>query len=274
MWSQPVPNYSGRVADPAETAKILKGLRSQKIQPFVEVPAVQSGKSAFSGAPSMPSKRTTEPIVTGSSILAIRFAGGVMLAADTLGSYGRLAMFESFQRIRSVAPGTLIAGGGDLSDFQQIMKMLGDMANRDFCHDDGHHASAAQFWSYLTRVMYQRRMKGDPLWNQVVLAGVSQDDGKPFLGFVDLRGTAYQEDIVATGYGAYIAIPLLRDRFRPDLSAEEARSILVDAMRVLQYRECRTINRIQFASITADATVIEPAAPIDLHWDISEGVSH
>ena len=109
-----------------------------------------------------------------------------------------------------------------------------------------------------------------------MVAGVSSAEhgSKPFLGFVDLRGTAYQEDVIATGYGAYIAIPLLRDRYKPDLSAAEAREILVDAMRVLQYRECRTINRIQIASITASETVIEPAQPLELHWDIAEGVSH
>ena len=154
MWSQPVPNYSGRVVDPAEAAKLIKSFRSTKIQPMTEVPGVSASTAPHFSSPSLPSKRTTEPIVTGSSILAIRFKDGIMLAADTLGSYGRLAMFENFSRIRSVTPSTLIAGGGDLSDFQQITKLVGQMANKDFCHDDGHYASPHEYWSYLTRVMY------------------------------------------------------------------------------------------------------------------------
>ena len=33
-----------------------------------------------------PSSRTTQPIVTGTSVLAVKYAGGVMMMTDTLGS--------------------------------------------------------------------------------------------------------------------------------------------------------------------------------------------
>lgn len=39
-----------------------------------------------------------------------------------------------------------------------------------------------QVFSYLTRVMYNRRNKFDPLWNSLVVAGY--EGGKPFLGQV------------------------------------------------------------------------------------------
>ena len=38
-----------------------------------------------------PMKRTQQPIVTGTSVLGIKYKDGVMLAADTLASYGSLA---------------------------------------------------------------------------------------------------------------------------------------------------------------------------------------
>jgi hypothetical protein len=34
-----------------------------------------------------PSKRTTAPIVTGTSVLAVKYSGGVMMSADTLGTW-------------------------------------------------------------------------------------------------------------------------------------------------------------------------------------------
>ncbi len=37
-----------------------------------------------------PFKATTSPIVTGSSVLGIKYRDGVMMAADTLGSYGSM----------------------------------------------------------------------------------------------------------------------------------------------------------------------------------------
>lgn len=36
-------------------------------------------------------------------------------------------------------------------------------------------------------------------------------DGEPFLGAVDKLGTAYEDSTIATGLGAYMATPLLRD---------------------------------------------------------------
>jgi hypothetical protein len=44
----------------------------------------------------------------------------------------------------------------------------------------------------------------NPLWNSVVVGGIQ--DGKPFLGFVDKIGVAYQDDVIATGFGTHLAI--------------------------------------------------------------------
>ena len=48
----------------------------------------------------MPSTRTTRPIVTGTSIIAVKFAGGVAMISDTLGSYGGLARFFTEERLK------------------------------------------------------------------------------------------------------------------------------------------------------------------------------
>lgn len=41
------------------------------------------------------------------------------------------------------------------------------------------------------------RAIGNPLWNQLLVAGYRGD--APFLGYVDLIGTAYEENFIATG---------------------------------------------------------------------------
>jgi len=68
-----------------------------------------------------------------------------------------------------------------------------------------------------------------------------------FLAFVDLLGVTYSASTLATGYGAYIAQPLLRKAVegREDtLTEHEARTILEDALRVLFYRDARSINQV------------------------------
>jgi 20S proteasome alpha/beta subunit len=34
---------------------------------------------------------------------------------------------------------------------------------------------------------------------------------------VDLRGTAFTENYAASGFGTHMALPIIRDRWRPDL---------------------------------------------------------
>jgi hypothetical protein len=102
--------------------------------------------------------------------------------------------------------------------------------------------------------MYQRRNKMNPLWNHLLVAGFKE--GKPFLGSVDLIGTAYEDEFLATGFGSYLAIPILRKKWHADMEEGEARELLEECLRVLFYRDCRALNRIRIAKATAEGTII------------------
>jgi len=195
------------------------------------------------------STRTTRPIVTGTSVLGLVYNGGVIVAADTLGSYGSLARFRSFQRIKKVNDCCFIAASGDLSDYQHVSDLLDQMVLENRLEEDGQELQPREVFNYLSRVLYNRRNKMDPLWNYIAVAGFQNNE--PFLALVDLMGTCYEDKLVATGYGAHIAMPLLRNAYRPDLTKEAAEKVMTDAMRVLVYRECRTVNNIQFATAEA-----------------------
>jgi 20S proteasome subunit beta 7 len=93
--------------------------------------------------------------------------------------------------------------------------------------------------------MYARRSKFNPLWNKLVIGGVR--NGEKFLGYVDLLGTTYRSSVIATGYGSMIAIPLLRKAVEGKentLTEAEAEKLLNDCMRVLYYRDARSLNKV------------------------------
>jgi len=213
-----------------------------------------------------PTTRTLEPSVTGTSVLAVRYKDGVMLAADTLASYGSLARFRDQERLCIVGKNTLIGGSGDVSDWQFLTKHLNELITSYEIVDDGSHLSPDSIHSYLTRLMYSRRNKFDPLWNMIVVAGY--ENGRSFLGLSDLRGSSFEDNIIATGYGSYIAIPLLRSAWRPDLSREEAIKLLEDCMRVLFYRDARSSNRIQMANISAEGPKISEPYELQTDWTV------
>lgn len=212
-----------------------------------------------------PTTRTTQPIVTGTTVIGIKYSDGVMLAADTLASYGSLARYKDVRRLQQVGDHTIVGGSGEISDFQSILHMLEDVHQGDLNEDDGFTHSPKEIHSYLRAVMYQRRNKGNPLWNQLLVAGYRNDAS--FLGYVDLIGTAYEENFVATGYGAYIAIPLIREKWSPLLSEGEARDLLEDCLRVMYYRDCRASNRIQIAKATAAGTTVSEPYELSSDWE-------
>lgn len=210
-------------------------------------------------------QRTTYPIVTGTSVIGVKYDGGVMMVADTLGSYGSLARFKDLRRIIGVGESTLVGAGGEYSDFQEIGDMLNKLVIRDKCANDGSAIKASEIHSYLTRVMYQRRNKGNPLYNSIIVGGFKGGEG--FLGTVDSIGTSYTEDFIATGYGGHLGTPILRDEWRADMTEAEARELLSKCMRVLYYRDCRAINKMTFSKVTAEGPVVMEPESLDTKWD-------
>lgn len=227
--------------------------------------------SVAQSATGMPAKHTSHPIVTGSSTVAIRCADGIVMASDTLASYGSLARFRDVSRLYQATDSCVLGVGGDVSDFDQLKRYIEQATTRNYCFDDGHKLSTKAIHQYLARIMYNRRNKMDPLWNYVVVAGV--DDKQPVLGLVDLVGTHYESEVIATGYGEYIGLPLLRKAYHPDIKVEEAKSVITNVMKVLYYRDARTIDRIQVATVTEKGAEISEPFTLDSKWDYKSFIS-
>ena len=181
-------------------------------------------------------QRTQQPVTTGTSVLGIAFDGGVVIAADLLASYGSMARYRGISRVFKVNDKCVIGCGGDYADYQFLLKAIEQKMIDEDNHNDDLILSPNALYSWLTRVQYNRRSKFDPLWCQWVVGGLNGDGlshtlhnfwihsyfwkkGKPFLGYVDKIGTAYECPAIATGYGSYIAMPLIRS----ELDAAEAR---------------------------------------------------
>ena len=67
----------------------------------------------------------------------MKYDGGVVIAADTLGSYGSLARFTEIQRVIKVNETTIIGAGGDFADFQFLSDIIKQKQIDEECADDG-----------------------------------------------------------------------------------------------------------------------------------------
>lgn len=75
-----------------------------------------------------------------------------------------------------------------------------------------------------------------------------------FLGFVDKLGTAYQDPIIATGYGSMLATPVMRaaveekTKTGQQLSKQDALDVIHDCMKILYYRDARAHSKVSNVS--------------------------
>jgi 20S proteasome subunit beta 7 len=176
-------------------------------------------------------------------------------SARNTGSYGSTKRYKSFPRLTKANETTLVGAGGELSDFQYLQDLLDELNADDFCADDGLRRTPASLCSYLTRVLYNRRSKFDPLWNSLVVGGVDPADGTPFLGAVSMLGVKYEDGHVATGFGAHLARPLFREKHSKSMSRADAEALLREALAVCYYRDKQSINKFQIAVSTKEGGV-------------------
>ena len=107
------------------------------------------------------------------------------------GSYGSLARFRTVSRLRKVTDSCVVAATGDYADFQQIERIMErltlDTLSELVCPvhpnlriksdslDDGHQYTPQNLFSWLTRILYNRRSRINPLWNTLVVGGYNED---------------------------------------------------------------------------------------------------
>lgn len=120
---------------------------------------------------------------------------------------------------------------------------------------DGHPALAPRnLYTFLANLFYARRSKINPLWNACIVGGWDFEKDEPFLGYVDLLGTTYTAPTLATGFGMHLAQPLLREAYESKagtdgkgdlLTEQEAEDVLNECMKVLFYRDARSMNKVR-----------------------------
>lgn len=170
-----------------------------------------------------------------------------------------MARFTDVKRLRPFNATAIIGVGGDVSDMQYLDRLLNSLDVEENYGSSGHTLNAKNLHTYLSKVMYKRRSDINPLWNHVLVAGLD-GDGKPFLSSVDLLGTTFSAPTLATGYGAQLAQPLLRKLGENEadvasITREQATAALKECMKVLFYRDARSLDRYSIAVVTKEGGV-------------------
>lgn len=199
------------------------------------------------------------------------------MSFSIVASYGSLARFTDVKRLRIFGSNAIVGFGGDVSDMQYIDRLLESIDIRENYSHNGNMLNAKNLHTYLSKVFYKRRSEFNPLWNHVLVAGYDAE-GEPFLSSADLLGTTFSAPHLATGFGAHLAVPILRRLFPEEMPLEEvSKEAAIDALKqclkVLYYRDARSMDKYSIAVITKEGIEIKEDEVIEgQSWAFAERV--
>lgn len=195
-----------------------------------------------------PLQHASGPVITGNSVIALKYKDGIIMAADTVLKYAGCQWYKGINRINKISDNTLLGSTGDYSDLQQILKQLKDKHDLDAIAEDGFEfLGPKDYHKWLANLQFNKRMRVDPLWANHVVAGIDAS-GNKFLGTVDLYGNNYEADFICAGIANYFCKRILTEGMTDDLSRDDAIKLLKECFTVLFYRDKFQSDNIQIVS--------------------------
>ncbi|XP_030380600.1 proteasome subunit beta type-4-like [Scaptodrosophila lebanonensis] len=210
-------------------------------------------------------------VTTCSSVVGIKFDRGVMIAADTLVSYGNLSRFQNIDRVFKINHNILLGGSGDFPDVQCIHRTIEQKMLEDQFYEKNIDMRPQALSTWLTRITYTRNLWMKPLFVDLVVGGIDAG-GKPYLANVNFRGRAFTDYVVTAGFARGMVVPLVRQSKpqRREFTAQEASNLISKCMEVLYYRNVRSISQYTVGICTENCCDVEGPFKVDEKWDVAD----
>ncbi|KAI0086196.1 20S proteasome subunit [Irpex rosettiformis] len=180
----------------------------------------------------------------GTTTLAFRYQGGVIIAADSRATAGSYISSSTMKKVIEINPyllGTLAGGAGDCQYWETYLGMqcrLHELRNKE-------RISVAAASKYLSSLMYS--YKGMGLSMGIMICG--WDKTGPRVYYVDSDGGRLKGDLFSVGSGSTFAYGVLDQGYRWDLTDEEALELGRRSIYAAGYRDSYSGNSINLYHI-------------------------
>ena len=123
------------------------------------------------------------------------------------------------------------------------------------------------YFNWIARNNYQRRLKMDPLWCMTIMAGYDKTTDEFFLGQCDLYGTRIEHNFLQTGLSAHFCQVLMQNAWKEDMTEDEARKLMCDCQKVLFYRDKKAYDKLQIATVTKAGVTMHEPIQVETEWN-------
>jgi len=181
----------------------------------------------------------------GAATVGIRFGEGVVIAAEKRISWGNTIVSKSGKKVFPITENIIVGSAGVSGDYQMLSAYLIAEANL-FKLESRRPMKVGAAAQLLANILFSRRLL--PFLTQTIIGGV--DDDGVHLYSLDLSGSLIEEKYAAVGTATSLVLGVLETNYRDNLTADEASSLAVKAIRSATRRDAMAGDGIDLLSVT------------------------
>ncbi|MEM0093756.1 MAG: archaeal proteasome endopeptidase complex subunit beta [Thermofilum sp.] len=181
--------------------------------------------------------------------VGVRVEEGVVLAAEKRVAYGFYLMSKAGKKVYRILDRIGIASAGLIADMQTLARIL-EAEMKIYELDAGQPPTVWSAAKLLSYILYERRLF--PYYAEMLVGGV--DEAGSHLYSLDPIGAVLEENYVAAGTGAQLAISILEASYRRDMSVQEAEQVALKALEAAMKRDAVSGDGIDMLVITRTAS--------------------
>ncbi|UCE44447.1 MAG: archaeal proteasome endopeptidase complex subunit beta [Candidatus Bathyarchaeota archaeon] len=183
--------------------------------------------------------------IPGATTIGAVCSDGVILASEKRVSYGYMVVSRVGKKVFKITNRIGAACAGLVSDMQILVREVEAYANL-FNLDAGRPMPVKSTAKVMSNLLFSRRLA--PLITQTIVGGMDEDGASLYV--LDVLGSVIPDKYAAVGSGAEIAIGVLEERYKDGMTTEEAKELLVRAMKSAVRRDIMSGDGADFLIIT------------------------
>jgi len=188
----------------------------------------------------------TAMYMPGATAVGITFNDGVVFASERRIAYGNFVVSKTTKKTFVITSHVGAACAGLVADMQILSLQIAALAKirRMEIKRDVPPNTIAKMMS---NMMYERRFF--PLLTQVIVGGLV---GKPTIYTLDPLGSVLPDDYAAVGTGAEMALGVLDQQYKKDLTEAQAVDLAVKSVRAASMRDSASGDNIDVLVMNKD----------------------
>jgi len=185
--------------------------------------------------------------IPGATTIGVVCKEGVILASEKRVSYGYLVVSKGGKKVFKITDYIGAACAGLVSDMQILVREVEAYANL-FTLDVGRPISVRSAAKLMSNLLFERRLA--PLITQTIVSGVDEEGASLYV--LDVLGSVIPDKYAVVGSGTEIAMGVLEEGYKEDLSMEEAKDLVIRSIKSAISRDIMSGDGIDFLLITKD----------------------